>query len=246
MGVVLLANLDPIVPTSMTRRIADLLLPAGGWSAPGGDAAVRLAGAAGLYRQEGGAELVAIHDVGGAPAMSTGMGTARLEQTAPGLFAPKRATQHLTCAAAGWQPGRSPRGAASRYVKLAPPGGAVPVTGHSHNAATGITAIVENAAGGLRLRIGTEAGQHRMMLRWVAPDLLVGLPVGMAQKPGWPPVWACTLQVLPDGLVSTRPIGRRSCAVVRAGMVAFFSGAKQKILLLMPGRGATAPLCTRG
>jgi CubicO group peptidase (beta-lactamase class C family) len=203
LGLVLLANFDAIAPASFNRRIADLLLPAGRWVPPAGGHAARLAAAAGLYRQEGGPEVFAIADVGGAPHLVNGMGPARLEETAPGVFAPERAIQHFTLALQG--DGSIDAlfcGEEQFYVKLSPPEAPFPdIAGRYANAATGMWARVEATAAGTMLSIGTEAGRQMLRLVWIDRDLLAGAPLAAAKA--WPPAWTCTLQLRPEGLLLT-------------------------------------------
>jgi CubicO group peptidase (beta-lactamase class C family) len=192
LGIVLLANFDTIVPTSFTRRIADHVL---------GLAALpdrNEADLTGFYRQAGTGEVLAIQDHAGTPYFVSGGGACRMEQTAQGVFAPERATHDLSLSL-------QPDGALDghfcgtpvRYEKLSSPAGPFPtIAGRYANAATGMAATIDDA---LQLRLGTDAGQIRLALRWIDRDLLAGAPESHTEA--WPPRWTCTLRVVADGLV---------------------------------------------
>ncbi len=201
LGIVLLANFDAMTPTMFTRRMADGLLPAGRYVRPAGGQAARLAAAAGMYRQEGGAEVLAIRDVGGEPFLVTGSGPVRLEEGASGVFVPERAIQNLTIALQG--DGRLDAvfcGEKQSYVKLSPPEGKfAEIAGSYANAACGMWARVEETPAGLVLKIGTEAGRQVLRLVWLDADLLAGVPL-MADE-SWPPAWTCTLKLEAGGMV---------------------------------------------
>lgn len=185
-GVVLLANFDAMVPTSFTRRIADGLL---GTVRSVSAAAERLTAAAGVYRLPGTGEIIGIRAIAGEPHLVTGSGAARMEEVAPGEFAPERAIQHLVLrlTADGALEGTS-CGAAVRFERLATMDG-TPATlgGIWRSAATGLMARIDP---GLRLTIQSESGQSRLLLRWLAPDLLAAAPETAPQD-----AWTSTLRL---------------------------------------------------
>jgi len=121
------------------------------------------------------------------------------------VFAPERATQHITLSLSGdGSLATTTCGEAARFVKLVPPEGPfADISGSYANAATGITARIETMGAALRLSMGTDAGRHRMSLTWIDRDLLVGLPEAASPSRSWPPSWSCTLQIVPEGLLLT-------------------------------------------
>lgn len=194
-GIVILANLAEIDPFSLARRVADIAF-ADALAPPVGAGPASLAGMAGLYRQENGAELLELLDADGTVALRAGMGRMLLDEVEPGLFVPERTTLNLTlrpdadALAANWC------GTPRRYRKVAPDqGDAADLAGRYGSAATGLAATIR----GLRMVIGSEHGLLRLRLRWVEADLLAGV----AEEAPADGNWWCTMRVVEGGLVVT-------------------------------------------
>ena len=199
LGVVVLANFDAIVPNALTRAIADIIL---GLKPLGSPDATRLANAGGFYRQPGTGEILVISNDGGVPYCMIAGGSHRLEEISAGVFVPERAAQHnvFSLTPDGALEGHF-CGASVRFAPVAPPAGPFPpIAGRYTNDATSMTVTVDSA---LRMRIGTEAGQVRLALRWVDRDLLAGIAEAVGHTTAWPPNWSCSVQVVPDGLIFT-------------------------------------------
>ena len=199
LGVVLLANFDAIVPNALTRAIADIIL---GLQPLGSPEMARLAGAAGFYRQPGTGEILAISNESGTPYCTIAGGSHRLEEIGVGVFVPERAAQHnvVSLTSDGSLAGHF-CGAPVHFVPVARPAGPYPsIVGRYANSATGMSVRIDPA---LRMWIGTEAGQVRLVLRWVDHDLLAGIAETVGHTTAWPPNWSCSVQVVADGLVFT-------------------------------------------
>ena len=194
-GIVILANLDPIAPFSLGRRIVDIAFADVLAPRPGGTAAAGLAAMAGLYRHEGGADVFELGEAAGVPVLGTGMGTVRLDETQPGVFAPEKVTMHMTLRPDGAALAVTWCGEARRYVRISPPAGDTPgIDGRYGSAVAGLAATVR----GMRLVIGSEQGLLRLRLRWIDGDLLAG-----AAEEAPEGAWQCTVRLVDRGLVLT-------------------------------------------
>jgi len=201
-GVVILGNRDDIAPFSLARRVVDITLADA--LAPLADAANlgRLAGAAGMYRQEDGDDVFEILADGAVPVFNSQGGTGAIEQVADGVFAPERATVHLTFGLpqAGVIPARW-CGEARRYRPVQPgAGSAEAIAGAYANPALGIDATV--SADGALLVLRSEYGAIRLALSWIERDLLMAMPADQKVRGAGRP-WSAVLRVAPDGLLLT-------------------------------------------
>ena len=206
-GVVILGNRDDIAPFSLARRTIDTLLAE--MLAPLPDAAAMraLAAAAGMYRQEDGDdcfEIVAARDTadGDTPVFNSNGGTGTIEHLADGVFAPERATVHLTFGLP--QSGVIPArwcGAPRRYRPIQPgAGSASAIAGAYANATLGIEATVSDDGEQLVLR--SDYGAIRLVLSWIEHDLLMAMPADAPIRAAGKP-WAAVLRVTAHGLALT-------------------------------------------
>ncbi len=201
-GVVILGNRDDIAPFSLARRVADVVLADA--LAPLPDAAnlARLAAAPGMYRQEDGDDLFEIVADGEVPVFNSQGGTGAIERLSDGVFAPERATVHLTFGLPrdGTIPARW-CGEARSYRPVQPGAGrAEAIAGAYANPALGIDATISEDGGRLVLR--SEFGAIRLALSWIERDLLMAMPADQPVRGAGKP-WAAVLRVTPAGLLLT-------------------------------------------
>jgi CubicO group peptidase (beta-lactamase class C family) len=215
-GVVILGNRDDIAPFSLARRMADVVLEDA--LAPVPDAAnlSALAGAAGMYRQEDGDDVFEIVDAGGVPVFTSqgGAGTT-IEQVAPGVFCPERATVHLSFGLPrdGVIPARW-CGEARRYRRVRPGAGrAAAIAGEYGNAGLGLDARVSED--GALLVVRSDYGALRVALSWLEEDLLMAMPADAPLRGAGKP-WAAVVRVAPGGLVVTTDRTKDLCLARRA------------------------------
>lgn len=196
-GVVILANLDAISTFSLALRVADIALA--DRLAPRVEGGTRLPD--GLYRMEGGGDIIAVRTGDAGTEMVTGAGPLALGEAAPGLFVPERANMHLTLA-----PTADPDmleavwcGAPRRLRRVPPVPAAASrdIAGHYASEQTGLTAEVSPTGDGAHMRLRSDFGVHRLDLRWIDTDLLSFVPDTMAPAPDR---WIGTVQVTGEGL----------------------------------------------
>jgi hypothetical protein len=192
--VVVLANLDEFAPHPMGRRIADIVLE----GEIGPRAALEdLADHTGLWREEGGDDLLAL---AAGPSLITAGGAVSLDQPAPGVFTAERPTLDLWFSTpVGGVMQASFCGRATTYRKLgpAPTASLNGLAGDYANPVLGLSAHLTTAG---QLSIRSDIGGARYDVAWVDRDLLLVLPPGGATtaRP-----FAATLRVVDGGLVLT-------------------------------------------
>lgn len=209
LGVVILGNRDDIAPYALARRIADRVLGEALEPFPDSGPLLSLSRAAGLYRQEGGDDVVEIVAGGGtaalgadpaAPLLVTSGGPVTIEHVKEGVFVPERPTTHLTFGLPrdGVIPARW-CGAPRTYRLLRPGAGeAEAVAGAYANVALGLDAVVTEDA--TRITIRSDHGAIRLSLAWLEPDLLLATTTSArTADQGWDAV----LRVTPEGLLLT-------------------------------------------
>lgn len=204
-GVVILGNRDDIAPFSLARRMIDVVLEDRLAPLADPDGLARLAGAAGMYRDEAGDDVFEIVDQGGRPGFTHQGGSSVIEAVAPGEFAPERAVVHLSFGLpqgdvipARWC------GAARSYRRVRPPegsrgaGSSAALAGAYANGGLGIDAVVAPDGGTMVIR--SDYGALRLVLSWIEDDLLMAMPADApVRAPGKP--WGAVLRVAADGLV---------------------------------------------
>jgi hypothetical protein len=215
-GVVILGNRDDIAPFSLARRMADVVLEDALAAVPDAANLSALAGAAGMYRQEDGDDVFEIVDAGGVPVFTSqgGAGTT-IEQVAPGVFCPERATVHLSFGLPrdGVIPARW-CGEARRYRRVRPGAGrAAAIAGEYGNAGLGLDARVSED--GALLVVRSEYGALRLALSWLEEDLLMAMPADAPLRGAGKP-WAAVVRVAPGGLVVTTDRTKDLCLARRA------------------------------
>ena len=209
LGVVILGNRDDLAPYALARRIADRVLADTLEPCPDSGPLLALSRGAGMYRQDGGDDVVEIVAGGGtaalgadpaAPLLVTSGGPVTIEHVKEGVFAPERPTTHLTFGLPreGLIPARW-CGVPRTYRPLRPGAGQPEaVAGAYANAALGLDAVVTDDA--TRITIRSDSGAIRLSLAWLEPDLLLATTApARAAGQGWDAV----LRVTPDGLFLT-------------------------------------------
>jgi CubicO group peptidase (beta-lactamase class C family) len=209
LGVVILGNRDDLAPYALARRIADRVIADRLDPAPDPAALASLAGAAGMWRQEEGDDVIEIVAGGGAPQLGadpsapllvTSGGAVTIEQREDGSLAPERPTTHLTLGPPrdGVLPARW-CGVPRRYRPVRRGAGRLDrVAGAYACPSLGVDAVVDEEA--RRLTVRSDHGALRLSLAWLEPDLLVATPPP-SRAPG--AGWDAVLRVTDDGLVLT-------------------------------------------
>ena len=202
-GVVILGNRDDIAPFSIARRMIDVVLDDALAPVPDAAGLRALAGAAGMYRQEGGDDVFEVVDTGGVPSFTSQGGSGGvIEALSEGEFAPERAVVHLSFGlprdgviSARWC------GGARRYRRVQPGAGSSgALAGAYANAGLGIDAQV--SADGGQLVVRSEYGALRLALSWIERDLLMAMPADAPLRAAGKP-WTAVVRVEADGLVIT-------------------------------------------
>lgn len=209
LGIVILGNRDDIAPYALARRIADLAIPGALEPRPDAEGLRSLAAAAGMYREEGGDDIIEIVTGGGAPALGarddepllvTSGGSVTLEQVDEGVFEPERPTTHLVLGLPrdGVIPARW-CGAPRTYRPLrSGAGSADAVAGVYASPGLGLDATVAEDA--TRLTIRSDHGAIRFSLAWLEPDLLIATTAPTRESGRG---WDAVVRVADDGLLLT-------------------------------------------
>jgi CubicO group peptidase (beta-lactamase class C family) len=188
-GIVILGNAAELSPFTLARRIADRAL-ASEMMPMLPDTRQKLAGAAGLYRHDGGDDIFEITPDGN---FASSGGTVSITQVAEGVFAPERSIMHLSFSLSNDAIDATWCGTPRHYRRLPVPMPGGDVTGDYVNPALGLDARIGKAAATLTLQIRSDVGVLHATLSWIDSDLLT-----VHREPGGP--WLATLLVTEDGL----------------------------------------------
>jgi len=205
LGIVILGNHDELAPFSLGRRIADACL---------GDALqpprrradlAPLDDQIGLWREEGGDDLIELRMKDGEPVFGGGAGTIAIDMVAPGRFMPERGVVHYVFAPAGdnaidatWC------GHKRRYRRLpatvAP--ASRPAAGRYEHRGLGMQAtIAEEGSDGLVFRMTSGFGVMTMTLARADHDLYLGRPGAAEPEPPLNKDWLYTIRIDDRGIV---------------------------------------------